>query len=470
MSNSRAEALVKNTLILTIGKISTQAISFFLLPLYTAYLTKQDYGVVDLVATVVTLLVPILNMQIEQGIFRFMVTNRENKERLLQIVSTSFTFIVAQILLVTVAFTVVNMFVHSEYKWYLYANLVINMLVFLLMQVMRGLGDNVGYALAALVSSMVNIGVNLLLILVFGLGARAMLTASVVGGMAVVFFTLFRVKFWQYFDIKHFNKPIFKELLSYSVPLIPNELSWWAIRTSDRFIISAFIGYAANGIVAVANKIPSVFVMFYNIFGIAWTESVILHLKSADGGEFFSNMTNRSFRIFSCGALMIIGIVPFIFGWLINEKFAEAYYLIPLYMIGCMFNVVIGLVSTIYIVYKKTNVIAKTSIIAAVICVLLSVTLVKYIGIYASPVANIVGFGVMMIYRCIDLKKYVQMRWNIGYMLWLSVFASLVIATYYMENRMLSIVALLATVLFTLVANKSDIQLGIKYLRLKFTR
>lgn len=470
MSNSRAEALVKNTLILTIGKISTQAISFFLLPLYTAYLTKQDYGVVDLVATVVTLLVPILNMQIEQGIFRFMVTNRENKERLLQIVSTSFTFIVAQILLVTVAFTVVNMFVHSEYKWYLYANLVINMLVFLLMQVMRGLGDNVGYALAALVSSMVNIGVNLLLILVFGLGARAMLTASVVGGMAVVFFTLFRVKFWQYFDIKHFNKPIFKELLSYSVPLIPNELSWWAIRTSDRFIISAFIGYAANGIVAVANKIPSVFVMFYNIFGIAWTESVILHLKSADGGEFFSNMTNRSFRIFSCGALMIIGIVPFIFGWLINEKFAEAYYLIPLYMIGCMFNVVIGLVSTIYIVYKKTKVIAKTSIIAAVICVLLSVTLVKYIGIYASPVANIVGFGVMMIYRCIDLKKYVQMRWNIGYMLWLSVFASLVIATYYMENRMLSIVALLATVLFTLVANKSDIQLGIKYLRLKFTR
>lgn len=470
MSNSRAEALVKNTLILTIGKISTQAISFFLLPLYTAYLTKQDYGVVDLVATVVTLLVPILNMQIEQGIFRFMVTNRENKERLLQIVSTSFTFIIAQILLVTVVFTVVNIFVHSEYKWFLYANLVINMLVFLLMQVMRGLGDNVGYALAALISSVVNIGINLLLILVFGLGAMAMLTASVVGGIAVVFFTLFRVKFWQYFDIKHFNKPTFKELLSYSVPLIPNELSWWAIRTSDRFIISAFLGYAANGIVAVANKIPSVFVMFYNIFGIAWTESVVLHLKSTDGGEFFSNMTNRSFRIFSCGALMIIGVVPFIFGWLINEKFAEAYYLIPLYIIGCIFNVVIGLVSTVYIVYKKTKVIAKTSIIAAVICVLLSMTLVKYIGIYASPVANIIGFGVMMIYRCIDLRKYVQMRWNIGYMLWLSVFSLLVIVTYYMENRMLSIVALLATVLFTLVANKSDIQLGIKYLRSKFTR
>lgn len=470
MSNSRAEALVKNTLILTIGKISTQAISFFLLPLYTAYLTKQDYGVVDLVATVVTLLVPILNMQIEQGIFRFMVTNRENKERLQQIVSTSFTFIIAQILLVTVVFTVVNIFVHSEYKWFLYANLVINMLVFLLMQVMRGLGDNVGYALAALISSVVNIGVNLMLILVFNLGAKAMLTASVVGGIAVVFFTLFRVKFWQYFDIKHFNKPTFKELLSYSVPLIPNELSWWAIRTSDRFIISAFLGYAANGIVAVANKIPSVFVMFYNIFGIAWTESVVLHLKSTDGGEFFSNMTNRSFRIFSCGALMIIGVVPFIFGWLINEKFAEAYYLIPLYIIGCIFNVVIGLVSTVYIVYKKTKVIAKTSIIAAVICVLLSMTLVKYIGIYASPVANIIGFGVMMIYRCIDLRKYVQMRWNMGYMLWLSVFSLLVIVTYYMENRMLSIVALLATVLFTLIANKSDIQLGIKYLMSKFTR
>ncbi|MBQ2024132.1 MAG: oligosaccharide flippase family protein, partial [Alistipes sp.] len=123
-SQNRATALAKNTLILTIGKISTQAISFFLLPLYTAYLTKQDYGVVDLVSTIVTLLIPILNLQIEQGIFRFMVTNRDDKQRLSSIISTSFTFLFAQVLLVTAIFIVANFFVTNEYRWFLYANLV----------------------------------------------------------------------------------------------------------------------------------------------------------------------------------------------------------------------------------------------------------------------------------------------------------------------------------------------------------
>lgn len=465
MSNSRTEALVKNTLILTIGKISTQAISFFLLPLYTAYLTKYDYGVVDIVATIVTLLVPILNMQLEQGIFRFMVTCRYNEERLKQIVSTSFTFIIAQILLLTLIFIAINFFWQSEYGWFLYANLVVNMLTFLLMQTMRGFGDNVGYALSAVISSVANIGVNLMLILVFNLGAKAMLTASVVGGVTVIIFILFRLKFWQYFEVKQFDTHALMELLSYSVPLIPNELSWWAIRTSDRFVVSAFLGYAANGIVAVANKIPSVFVMFYNIFGIAWTESVVLHLKEPGGEEFFSNVTNRSFRLFSCGALIIIAVVPYIFGLLINEQFAEAYYLIPLYIIGCVFNVVIGLISTVYIVHKRTKVIAKTSILAAMICISMSLLLVKYVGIYASPIANIVGFGVMMVYRCIDLKKYVQLKWNFGYILWLSFFALLLITTYYLNNRLLSLAALLATLLFTLVVNKSDIQLCIKYIK-----
>lgn len=470
MSNSRTEALVKNTLILTIGKISTQAISFFLLPLYTAYLTKYDYGVVDIVATIVTLLVPILNMQLEQGIFRFMVTCRYNEERLKQIVSTSFTFIIAQILLLTLIFIAINFFWQSEYGWFLYANLVVNMLTFLLMQTMRGFGDNVGYALSAVISSVANIGVNLMLILVFNLGAKAMLTASVVGGVTVIIFILFRLKFWQYFEVKQFDTHALMELLSYSVPLIPNELSWWAIRTSDRFVVSAFLGYAANGIVAVANKIPSVFVMFYNIFGIAWTESVVLHLKEPGGEEFFSNVTNRSFRLFSCGALIIIAVVPYIFGLLINEQFAEAYYLIPLYIIGCVFNVVIGLISTVYIVHKRTKVIAKTSILAAMICISMSLLLVKYVGIYASPIANIVGFGVMMVYRCIDLKKYVQLKWNFGYILWLSFFALLLITTYYLNNRLLSLAALLATLLFTLVVNKSDIQQCIKYIKSKYIR
>ena len=129
MSDSRGKSLAKNTLILTIGKISTQAITFLLLPLYTAYLSREDYGVVDLISTIVALLIPILNVQIEQAVFRYMVVDRQNKEELKRIISSAFSFIFCQIILVAGLFFILHPFVHNQYKWFLLINLVVGILI-----------------------------------------------------------------------------------------------------------------------------------------------------------------------------------------------------------------------------------------------------------------------------------------------------------------------------------------------------
>ena len=56
---NREKDLTKNTLIITVGRISTQFVSFLLLPLYTALLSTTEYGTVDLVTTLVQLLIPV---------------------------------------------------------------------------------------------------------------------------------------------------------------------------------------------------------------------------------------------------------------------------------------------------------------------------------------------------------------------------------------------------------------------------
>ena len=73
---NREKQLIKNTAIITIGKICTQMISFFLLPLYTAILTAEEYGIVDLLNTLVSLLIPIITFQIEQALFRYLIDAR----------------------------------------------------------------------------------------------------------------------------------------------------------------------------------------------------------------------------------------------------------------------------------------------------------------------------------------------------------------------------------------------------------
>ena len=85
---SRKTELAKNTAILTVGKLCTQCISFFLLPLYTAILSTEEYGTFDLLVTYSALLLPLVNWQLDQGLFRFMLPweQRRRKQTFVNIV------------------------------------------------------------------------------------------------------------------------------------------------------------------------------------------------------------------------------------------------------------------------------------------------------------------------------------------------------------------------------------------------
>lgn len=53
-----------------------------------------------------------------------------------------------------------------------------------------------------------------------------------------------------------------RAMLKYAVPMIPNTMFWWITNVSDRYIVTALCGEGANGLYAVAYKIPSIVVRF----------------------------------------------------------------------------------------------------------------------------------------------------------------------------------------------------------------
>ena len=113
---SREGTLIKNTAIITIGKICTQLITFFLLPLYTSLLSTQEYGIIDLLNTLVSLLVPIVTLQIEQGIFRDLIEVRGNKEKETKIISTGLIVVSVQMLGYLLLYACMSGFIHNDYK------------------------------------------------------------------------------------------------------------------------------------------------------------------------------------------------------------------------------------------------------------------------------------------------------------------------------------------------------------------
>ena len=287
---SKGKELLKNTAIVSIGKICTQLITFFLLPVYTAVLSNEEYGVVDLLNTLTSLLLPIATLQIEQGIFRYLIDCREDKEKQTTLITTIIRFTIIQTVICILLFLCISPFIHNQYKYYLMANLLMGIFSTILLQICRGLGDNTKYAIGSFITGAITVVLNVLFIVAFHWGAYGMLAATAISNLLCAVYIFITKKLNKYIEPKKYDKKVLKEIIKYSVPLIPNMISWWIVSASDRTIISTVLGVAQNGIYSAANKFSGVFTTLYSVFNLTWTESASININSEDKNEFFSRI------------------------------------------------------------------------------------------------------------------------------------------------------------------------------------
>lgn len=453
---SKGKDLAKNTAIVSIGKICTQLITFFLLPVYTAVLSNEEYGVVDLLNTLTSLLLPIATLQIEQGIFRYLLDCRENKEKQTTLITTVSKFILVQSAICILIFLCASPFIHNEYKYFLMANLLMGILSSISLQICRGLGDNKTYAVGSFITGALTVILNVIFIVAFKWGAYGMLIATAISNLLCAIYVFVKKKVYKYIDIKQNDKKLLKDIIKYSVPLIPNMISWWIVSASDRTIISAVIGVAQNGIYSAANKFSGIFSTLYSVFNLTWTESASININSEDRDEFFSKIFDFIVRFFGSLCLGTIAVMPFVFGILVNEKFAESYYQIPILILGSVFNILVSFLGSVYVAKKLTKEIAKTSIIAAIINIVVNIALINQIGLYAASISTVIAYFAMFIYRWIDVKKYVSIKTNKALIAVLSVSFLIAIITYYLKMKIISIVVLLAVIIITIYINKDS--------------
>lgn len=453
---SRKKDLAKNTVILTFGRICTQFVSFLLLPLYTAILEPEVYGIADLFNSYIYLIIPLVSLMLDQGLFRFLLECREDEKRKKTLLSTVLLINGIEIIIYLLIYMVIQRFIGSQYKIFLLIDVALNILLNTLLQFARGVGKNGVYAISSFLSASITVVSNVVTLVFLRMGAWGLFISTVIGRTIALIVTVILLKTWRYFGIKEFSKDEAKRLMSYSLPFIPNQLSWWIISVSDRTIISWFLNVAANGLYSVANKFSSIYITFYNIFNLSWTESVSLHINDKDSEEFLENTINTMFKLFYAVCIGIIAYMPLVFPLLINKQYNRAYEQIPILMLAVLFQVIVGLYSVIYVALKKSTEIAKTSFWAAVINIGVDVALIKFIGLYAASISTLVAYATMSVYRYFHIKKYVNvpLHKKAIYLL----ITVIVCLSYYYNNDIMNIFMALAVTVFAVASNKDFIQ------------
>ncbi len=461
----RQKDLAKNTAILTFGKICTQCISFFLLPLYTAVLDTSEYGLFDLIITYGTLLIPVVNWQFDQGLFRFLIDVRGNKEKQTKIFSSVFCANAVQAGLFVLIMAVVTIASDFEYSAFLTAYIVLHVFVALLLQFVRGLGKSVVYAVASFISAATTVALNALTLVVFKLGLDGLFVATIAAQTVTLIYLITESRAYRYIRWKAIDKNVYKEVRKYSLPLIPNNLAWWVVNVSDRTIVSYVLGVAANGIYTVANKFSNVFINFYNIFNLTWTETVSLHYQDADRDAFLSDTMTALYKLFSCACFGIVACMPYIFPIMVHENYAAAYPQIIILMYAMLLRVVVGLYSCVYIATKDSRKVAATAGIAAAINIVVDLLLIGKIGLYAASISTLVAFGSMAVVRYFDINRILKMKIKRSVLVSSIVLGAILMVTYYMNIAAVNIAMLVIVVVYSFVMNVDLLRAALQMLK-----
>ena len=462
---SRQKDLAKNTAILTVGKVCTQCISFFLLPLYTAILSAEDYGTFDLFVTYATLLLPLINWQLDQGLFRFMLDYRGNKDEQKKLFSTLLLSSTAQNIIYVILFICIEPFLKIENAYFLLLYVVLQVYNALFLQFVRGLGYSIKYTIASFISASATTVLNVIALVFLRMGLQGLFVSTLTAQLLTLIYLVVSSRSWEYFSLKNARIGTFKKVGTYSIPLIPNNLAWWVVNASDRTIISHVLGTAANGIYSVANKFPNVFINFYNILNLSWTETVSLHYNDEDRDEFLTDTMTSLVKLFVAACLGIVACMPFVFPIMVNAKYNAAYNQILILMYAMLFRVLVVLYSCVYVAQKNAKKIAYTSISAAIINITVDLILINKIQVFAASLSTLVAFLSMFIVRYIDVNKTVHMRIKKPIAVGSVLLSVMLIGTYYCNNKVVQFVALCITAIYAVVTNMDLLKSGVNLVK-----
>ena len=476
---NQKKQLMKNTIIIAIGKLSTQIISYLLLPLYTSQLDPSEYGNYDFICTLSVFLCPIITLLMEESMFRYLI-DADSKVQRKKIITQTIIYTFFGTVLFTIIATLIMGFGTDYTPMYITAIItfvISNILIGLSNALSRGLGKIKLYSVSNFILGISTIILNIVFILALNAGAEGLLWANTIANAFTAIVILAILKLPKY--IGKIDKPLMKDMIKYSVPLVPNSISWSIINMSDRIILTQMVSSAANGIYAMANKFPNIINVLYGYFYTAWKESAAKIVKEDNKNQYYNSIYHDAKRFLYAITICLIAVMPFAFPIFINEAYDEAYVYIPIVMIATYYSNLSSFYGGIFSAYKDTKIMGTTTIVAAVINLVIDLLLVNWLKIYAACFSTLIANLIVYFYRKKKLKKYLklkELKWQ-GPMLFLAIICLAYYSKYIPEvgnNPVLlwtiNVISLVIAVLYSLLNNWKFIKGIINTIKGKFNR
>ena len=365
-SNNKYKTLVSNTMLISLGTFGSKLLVFFMVRFYTSCLTPADYGTADLITQTANLLFPLISLGITDGVFRFAVDHTEQRRNIFSV--GVYTILAGAVLLVAIL-PLLGLFPQFDgFLWLIALYTMCSCFHSLCAQFVRAEGHTALFAVQGMINTVLVIGLNVLFLVGLRMGITGYVLSVALADLACTLLLFVRERLWRQLMLRP-GWAAAREMLAYSIPMIPTTVFWWITSVSDRYMVTAYLGVDANGIYAVSYKMPTILSLVSSIFMEAWQFSAVSEAQGSrrEHIRFFSKVW-CSFQsvMFLAGACIIAFAVPEIHV-LTTEQYYGAWLYVPVLGMAMVFSAFVSYLGSVYMVEKCSKRTFVTSMIGALL-------------------------------------------------------------------------------------------------------
>ncbi len=399
---SQLTRLGKHSAIYGLGGIIQRLLAVLLLPVYTRYLTPADYGTVETLIALTTVLVIVLRLGMSNAFLRFYFDSREDEPRKL-VLRTAFWFTMSSATLglavgVLLSPEIATLLFDSDDDAKIVAAAFVGLWAQMNWEQMLALfrveERSIAYVSASLANIGVTIAATLTLVVALEKGALGVVVGNFIGTL-VVYVALLGYRREQLG--LQFDRRLFREMNRFGLPLVPSALMLWVTNFSDRFFLLKLADTGEVGLYSVGVRIASAMALLLTAFRTAWPAFAYSIDDDREAKATYAWVLTYVMAFMAWVATGLALLSPWLVGWIAAPAFSSSSKVVgPLAFSVVLFSgyvvIAIGLGRT-----RRTQFNWVVTGVAAVVNVSLNLLLIPRYGMMGAAVATLAAYATMLV-------------------------------------------------------------------------
>lgn len=399
---NRIGRFVKTAGIYFLGSTLSKILAFLLLPLYSSALSQADFGYFDLTTTIVTIVIGIISIEIWTGLIRFLLEQNSSYSKP-EIVCNSLLVAVVSLLSLIPVYLVITIFVYVPYlplvtlfacSYYIQA---------LYGGLARGFQKNLDYAISGVLSSIINMVMNIIGLTLLGGGIEVLYISFFVSALSQVIYLEIKIHSMRMCRSENVNWELLRNLVRFCLPLCTSSISFWALSNYGKIALTNSFGMSANAIYSMALRFASVIPLVTTVISLAWQETVFAGGDEVNQKRLYKNGIKIYFNLLAFALILLMPLMKFGFELIIDDSYNEAVMLLPFCILFAVINGFSDFVGKIIISEGSTRNIFLSTTLGAVVCFFIATFLIPHFGIIMAPLSAVFGFLGLLIVRLVKL-------------------------------------------------------------------